>query len=400
MSSQVHAGGSCSVELFRPLRVTTTTCVAGVHYGLNTTEEVLPDGSRNMRRSMWLAHRKCSGVFRCCNVHVMCVLPDSGWSDHKDPPEFARNGTCSCNKVDLSDTRHLRSREHSCDLVDERSGHGTCIFNQTYGCIPPTHRNSSCSAPPTGGVWARPSCRGRFRVASGASRLPGTLVCGGANETERCTTRYPLRHPPPPKPLPKEGTCIVLNLCWRERFADVYRDRIPRWTSFGIRTYSVDSCTNASEAATAFTTPGVTPLFFAGERGPCFWHCVTVREKVALSFMHEHLPTNCTFVFWASAKYHAPGFAHEFAMIPAATQLVVQFDVYEDRTVPLQTSEIWGVRRELVPLILDHIDRHSSVEHALWKATADLCGGVHRLDQMMLSNISAKRSDGFQYINL
>jgi hypothetical protein len=134
MSSQVHAGGSCSVELFRPLRVTTTTCVAGVHYGLNTTEEVLPDGSRNMRRSMWLAHRKCSGVFRCCNVHVMCVLPDSGWSDHKDPPEFARNGTCSCNKVDLSDTRHLRSREHSCDLVDERSGHGTCIFNQTYGC--------------------------------------------------------------------------------------------------------------------------------------------------------------------------------------------------------------------------------------------------------------------------
>ena len=115
----------------------------------------------------------------------------------------------------------------------------------------------------------------------------------------QCTTSYPLADTPPADRLPAAGTCLVLNLCWREHLAGVYRDRIPRWTAFGLPTYSVDSCTNASDSA-RFTTPGVTPLSFAGETGTCRWGCVTMREKVALQFAHAHLPSSCDFVFWVS----------------------------------------------------------------------------------------------------
>lgn len=118
----------------------------------------------------------------------------------------------------------------------------------------------------------------------------------------QCTTSYPLADTPPTDRLPRAGTCLVLNLCWRENLAGLYRDRIPRWTVFGLPTYSVDSCTNVSDSA-RFTSPGVTPLSFAGETGICRWSCVTMREKVALQFAYDHLPSSCDFVFWVSASH-------------------------------------------------------------------------------------------------
>lgn len=139
------------------------------------------------------------------------------------------------------------------------------------------------------------------RVCDGSRPTAGTIErLADDRLSTQCTTSYPLENVPPVGRLPAAETCLVLNLCWREHFVGVYRDRIPRWTTFGLATYSVDSCTNASESA-RFTTPGVTPLSFAGETGTCRWSCVTMREKVALRFAHEHLPSKCGFVFWVSA---------------------------------------------------------------------------------------------------
>eukprot|EP00908_Phaeocystis_cordata_P008313 Transcript_18970.p1 GENE.Transcript_18970~~Transcript_18970.p1 ORF type:complete len:224 (-),score=16.63 Transcript_18970:53-724(-) len=213
--------------------------------------------------------------------------------------------------------------------------------------------------------------------------------------TPNCTINYPLPITPPANPLPVKGTCLVLNLCWRDHWADVYRDRIPRWAAFGIPTYSVDSCTNTSVSA-GFATPGITSLFFRGATGACRWSCVTMREKVALQFAHDHLPQSCQFVFWISAKYFAPGFGAEFARIPATTQLVVQYDVFD----MIQASDLWGARRTLLPTVLRAMyfmrSPLADTERALWKvSTKEVCNkGVHRLNPLPLANFSAKRSDG------
>jgi len=193
---------------------------------------------------------------------------------------------------------------------------------------------------------------------------------------------------------------LVLNLCWRQNLEHVYRDRIPLWTAFGLRTYAVDSCTNATVSA-GITTAGVTSLSFAGETGPCRWSCVTIREKAALSFAHEHLPTSCGFVFWVSAKYFSPGFGDELSRIPASAELVVQYDV-EDK---VQASDLWGARRALLPTVLKAMYfQHSALadtERALWKvSTKDVCSSVHRMNRMPLHNFSARRSDGRTIFNL
>lgn len=247
--------------------------------------------------------------------------------------------------------------------AEEQSRQGSCRLGETYGCIAPVPRKSNCDPPPRGGVWTAGGCDGTFRVATGqalpcgadrtASEHRGrpftflqgehhcrgqaalsnctpvsrtsvstcrdfettSRVCDGSRPTmgviervaddgllTQCTTSYPLADTPPTDRLPRAGTCLVLNLCWRENLAGLYRDRIPRWTVFGLPTYSVDSCTNASDSA-RFTTPGVTPLSFAGDTGICRWSCVTMREKVALQFAYDHLPSSCDFVFWVSASH-------------------------------------------------------------------------------------------------
>ena len=142
-------------------------------------------------------------------------------------------------------------------------------------------------------------------------------------------------------------------------------------------------------------------MSFVGATGSCHWLCVTEREKVALTFMHEHLPTSCAFVFWASSKYFAPSFGRELALIPASTQVALQYDTSD--ATQKQSSDFWGARRTLIPHLLKYLVRHKAdTEHALWvyAATREVCGQVHRMNRMPLVNFSAKRSDGKVIPNL
>lgn len=221
------------------------------------------------RGGVWIA-RGCDGTFRAA----------TGQALH-----------CGANRT----TSEQRERQEQRELAFTfRHGEYHCLGRQAApgNCTADERRDERA---------CREFAMASQRVCDGSRPTAGMIerVADDGSSTQ-CTTSYPLANTPPADRLPAAGTCLVLNLCWRENLAGVYRDRIPRWTAFGIPTYSVDSCTNASDPA-RFTTPDVTPLSFAGETGTCRWSCVTMREKVALRFAHAHLPSSCDFVFWVSA---------------------------------------------------------------------------------------------------
>lgn len=278
------------------------------------------------------------------------------------------------------------------------SSSARCKWNQTFGCTYPVP-SDSC-APPKRSVWTSGPCKGLFDVGD------RKIGCGLRSQ---CWVDDPIVHAPPPRPLNKSTTCLVLFACSRDRayqtsrnglpdqrFAtlnEVYRDRIPRWLRFGFPTFSIDSCTSASSQRGGLVLPGVTPLNFNGSTAHCVWGCPTVREKIALAYAERHLPSRCDFVFKITGKYFAPTFENEFKYVPGDTELVVQYDTFkvsQGSRFLSQRSEIYGIRRGLISELLR--ESGGDAERQLASFARKRCDRVHRMNRMGLNNFTM-RSD-------
>lgn len=269
----------------------------------------------------------------------------------------------------------------------------SCVLNVTFGCNSYTSKNG-CLTPKTV-LWTRGKCGGTFDVGN-------RYIKCAANSN--CSIDDPIKNMLPDTPMPKDGTCLVLFSCSRvaypndRRFKhlnDVYRDRIPRWLTFGIETFSVDSCANNSVDHNGFAFPGITNFNFNGSMGHCVWGCPTIREKASLRFIDRHLPSRCKFVFKITGKYFAPSFGKEFERIPADADAAVQYGTYtygksKSSGPRSQNSEIYGIRRELIPELLN--ERTGDAEFQLRTFTTRRCARLHRMNRMQLSNFTM-RSD-------
>ena len=101
-SAMAQAGASCSVRIDRTLRpVEAGVCLVERDFGLvqqrNGTTDV----------SMWLTNDVCAGLFRCCGVHVLCMMT----ADARRPT------MCRCKQADSADLRPFEARASSCELV-------------------------------------------------------------------------------------------------------------------------------------------------------------------------------------------------------------------------------------------------------------------------------------------
>lgn len=238
------------------------------------------------------------------------------------------------------------------------------------------------------------NCSGTFTVGDTRVR------CG---KNRKCYHTLPIAHPSPQYPKDKHSTCLVLFLCSRAnnimrsrnttdpRFTglnQVYYDRIPRWRTFEISTFSVDACASMSPHQGGFSTPGVVPLNFNGSTSKCVWGCPTKREKIALAYADRHLPNHCEFVFKITGKYFAPSFGREYALIPNDADLAVQSHTFNNALS--QNSEMYGIRRTLIRDLLR--ETHGDAERQLRSFSTKRCSKVHRMNLMPLLN-RTMRSD-------
>ena len=101
-SAMAHAGASCSVRIDRTLRpVEAGVCVVERDFGL------VQQRNGTMGVSMWLTKEVCAGLFRCCGVHVLCMMT----ADARRPT------MCRCKQADSTDLRPFEARASSCELV-------------------------------------------------------------------------------------------------------------------------------------------------------------------------------------------------------------------------------------------------------------------------------------------
>ena len=97
-----QAGASCSVRIDRTLRpVEAGVCLVERDFGL------VPQRNGTMNVSMWLTKDVCAGLFRCCGVHVLCMMT----------PDARRPTMCRCKQADSADLRPFEARASSCELV-------------------------------------------------------------------------------------------------------------------------------------------------------------------------------------------------------------------------------------------------------------------------------------------
>ena len=101
-SAMAQAGASCSVRIDRTLRpVEAGVCLVERDFGL------VPQRNGTMNVSMWLTKAVCAGLFRCCGVHVLCMMT----------PDARRPTMCRCKQADSADLRPFEARASSCELV-------------------------------------------------------------------------------------------------------------------------------------------------------------------------------------------------------------------------------------------------------------------------------------------
>ena len=101
-SAMAQAGASCSVRIDRTLRpVEAGVCLVERDFGL------VPQRNGTMNVSMWLTKDVCAGLFRCCGVHVLCMMT----ADARRPT------MCRCKQADSADLRPFEARASSCELV-------------------------------------------------------------------------------------------------------------------------------------------------------------------------------------------------------------------------------------------------------------------------------------------
>ena len=101
-SAMAQAGASCSVRIDRTLRpVEAGVCLVERDFGL------VQQRNGTMDVSMWLTKDVCAGLFRCCGVHVLCMMP----ADARRPT------MCRCKQADSADLRPFEARASSCELV-------------------------------------------------------------------------------------------------------------------------------------------------------------------------------------------------------------------------------------------------------------------------------------------
>ena len=108
-SAMAQAGASCSVRIDRTLRpVEAGVCLVERDFGL------VPQRNGTMDVSMWLTKDVCAGLFRCCGVHVLCMMT----ADARRPT------MCRCKQADSADLRPFEARASSCELVVRHCARG------------------------------------------------------------------------------------------------------------------------------------------------------------------------------------------------------------------------------------------------------------------------------------
>ena len=195
-----------------------------------------------------------------------------------------------------------------------------------------------------------------------------------------------------PKVASLSGVCLSIFVCSRpasntnKNLMDVYRDRVPRWSSSPYPVYIVDSCNQTFDRP--FTVPGMRTLSFAGETSWwCLWFCPTKRETAALEFMNHHIDQTCSFIFKISGKYWTPDLIPQIAQINmSSTKLVMQMGK--------NNSEIFGMdRATLSQFIRTYGKSHRTQEARLRHLAPKMHPHVHELQRMRLYNFT-RRSNG------
>ena len=119
-SAMAQAGASCSVRIDRTLRpVEAGVCLVERDFGL------VQQRNGTMDVSMWLTKEVCAGLFRCCGVHVLCMMT----------ADARRSTMCRCKQADSADLRPFEARASSCELVVRHCARPlACLLRAHWTC--------------------------------------------------------------------------------------------------------------------------------------------------------------------------------------------------------------------------------------------------------------------------